>query len=193
MILDNPSKVDRRILQTKRKLHRAITDLVIERGFSNISIRDITNYSGIGYATFFRHYKDKESLLLDVLIQLVDEIQSVVGLGTSPDPERNGKIIFEHVEKNSRLYQVLLETPGRDSILEKLYKSIIEDILQNAEPIIGGTVPPAVAAYHITQSSISLIKWWLQSGKPYSPEEMGKIYSELIIRPVHQVSLKLFL
>jgi len=36
-------------------------------------------------------------------------------------------------------------------------------------------------------SLVMLIRWWLDHDMPYSPEKMGQVAAELIIRPVIKV------
>jgi AcrR family transcriptional regulator len=58
---------DRRVRRTQHLLARALIALTLEKGYEAVTIRDITERADIGYATFFRHYHDKDELLKDVL------------------------------------------------------------------------------------------------------------------------------
>ena len=60
--------------------------------------------------------------------------------------------------------------------------------LQEAELMFGPTadrqVMVGLAVNHLITSLVFLIRWWLDHGMPYTPEKMGKMVAELIIRPV---------
>ena len=57
---------DARLLKTRAALLGTLLQLLTERSFDQVTIREITKAAGIGYATFFRHYPDKEALLHDL-------------------------------------------------------------------------------------------------------------------------------
>jgi hypothetical protein len=48
-------------------------------------------------------------------------------------------------------------------------------------------IPAAILANHVVASIIALIKWWLRNDMPFDPEQMGKFYAKLIIRPVENL------
>jgi len=44
-------------------------------------------------------------------------------------------------------------------------------------------IPAEVAANHIIASVFSLMRWWLDNDLPNSPQKMGDIFTNLIIKP----------
>ncbi len=54
---------DRRIKRTQQLLAKALIALTLEKGYEVVTIRDITEWADVGYATFFRHYYSKDALL----------------------------------------------------------------------------------------------------------------------------------
>ena len=46
-------KVDRRIKRTQKLLQEALIELTLEKGFDDVTIRDITERADVGYTTFF--------------------------------------------------------------------------------------------------------------------------------------------
>ncbi|MEJ2408710.1 MAG: helix-turn-helix domain containing protein [Novosphingobium sp.] len=57
---------DARWIRSRKALNAALPALLEERAFDQLTIREITARTSTGYATFFRHYPDKEALLNDV-------------------------------------------------------------------------------------------------------------------------------
>ena len=178
-------KVDRRIKRTQKLLQEALISLTLEKGYDAVTIREITERADVGYTTFFRHYPDKEALLAGVLNLMKEEFQVVF----TPDlivsePEKMGKFLFEYVGENRDLCRVLLDSTNTMALL----KPVQEMGLQEAELMFGPSADRQVmvdlAVNHLMTSLVLLIRWWLDHGMPYSPEKMGEIVAELIIRPV---------
>src|SRR5881398_2626795 len=99
---------DRRVRRTQHLLARALIALTLEKGYEAVTIRDITERADVGYATFFRHYHDKDELLKDVLDVVLTEIIDLLG-STQPaaDPTTIGVLLFRYVQQ-SEVVRVLL-------------------------------------------------------------------------------------
>ena len=177
---------DRRVRRTQHLLAKALIDLTLEKGYETVTIRDITERADIGYATFFRHYHDKDELLKDVLdVVLTELIDLLVPSLPGTDSTTLGVLLFRYVQKQSEVVCVLLE---RDALVQNIIKVTTQDVINKNTPLPGSAVPLEIAAHHIVTSSIALIRWWLDEQMPYSPERMGAIYHELIIKPTGAVA-----
>src|SRR5215831_9760971 len=100
---------DRRVKRTQNLLAKALISLTLEKGYEAITIRDITERADVGYATFFRHYHDKDALLHDVAEVVLDDLLEL--LSTEPfdaDPAIVGALIFRYVQEQSEIIRALL-------------------------------------------------------------------------------------
>ena len=55
--------IDPRVKRTRQLLQQAFMELFVEKGFSAISIQDITARATVNRATFYAHFADKHALL----------------------------------------------------------------------------------------------------------------------------------
>lgn len=177
-------KIDRRIKRTQKSLQEALISLTLEKGFNLVTIREITDRADVGYATFFRHYPDKEALLAAVLDSMREEFKNLLmphSIATAP--ENMGTLLFTYVAENADLCRVLLDSTDTMELLHPVQEMSFQEarMMFPGEP--KGSVPIDVAASHLMTSLVMLIRWWLEHDMSYSPEEMGKIAELLIIRP----------
>ncbi len=185
-------KIDRRIQRTKRRLRQSLIDLTLEQGFEALTIRDITRQANVGYASFFRHYKSKDDLLLDVLDHLLQEVQLLLQPSReTADATTSGTLLFNHVADNEALYRVLLSSDGNHFALDRLRTSGVESFLAQHTPLPDSPIPPDIAADHIVNATINLIQWWLAHDMPYPPARMGEIYSKLVAEPAMSLAFAL--
>ena len=179
---------DRRVIKTKQALGTALIALIKEKGFEAVTIQEITAVAHVGYRTYFRHYADKDALLLDLLQSTITELRTLMQL--SPEMaqttdfevrKENGRLLFAHVQENSDLYWVLLNSgpvalnPVRQFALAEALQYMPED---------ESGIPREILANHTVAGTLALIQWWLENEMPYSPEEMGSYYAQLIMKPV---------
>jgi AcrR family transcriptional regulator len=174
---------DRRIRRTQRLLARALIDLTLERGYAAVTIREITERADVGYATFFRHYPDKDALLLDALEVFLQELLRLLQLRADADPAAEGALIFGYVREHSELCRVLLASPASGVLLQRVRETGMASAMSQHAPRPDSPVPPEIAAHHLVTSSIALIQWWLDHDMPYPSARMGQIYADLIVRP----------
>jgi AcrR family transcriptional regulator len=177
----NPATEDRRHRRTRQLLSRALIALSLEKGYEAVTIRDITNRANVGYATFFRHYRDKNELLKGVGEVVLEEIIDLLSpVDADGDPRLVGPTLFRYVADHSEIVRVLR---GSQEIMKQVIATVEQRIVatHRAEP--DSPVPLEIIAHHSITASISLVEWWLANRMPYPPEEMGRYYFELVIRP----------
>lgn len=190
-------QIDRRIRRSKKLLGQALIDLTLEKSYEDITIQDITDRADIGYRTFFRHYTDKDELLKDVLASTLMELRELVGppapeMFMEPDmvvlEQSYGTILFEHIQKHSDLYRVLLRSER--SVVESLIAFAIEAFKVHFEHLTQTDIPSGIVANHLVSSTFALVRWWLDHEMPYPPETMGEYHFRLVINPTREMILK---
>jgi AcrR family transcriptional regulator len=171
---------DRRVRRTQHLLAEALIALTLEKDYETVTIRDITERADIGYATFFRHYRDKDELLKDVLDVVLNELVELVCAPPAADPTTTGTLLFRYVQEHEEVVRVLLKSHIlRQNSIQAATASTIGNTIPRSDSI----VPPEIAVHHIVASTMTLIEWWLDHKMPYPAERMGIIYAELIARP----------
>jgi AcrR family transcriptional regulator len=178
-------KIDRRIKRTQKLLQEALIAVTLEKGFDAVTVRDITDRADVGYATFYRHYPDKETLLADVLETMSKEFQVLLAPASMiTDPEKIGVLLFEFVYENADLCRVLFNSTNTMVLLQPVQEIGLQEMTTLFKGQTDGSIPMDLAASHLITSLVMMIRWWLDQGTPYSPEKMGKIAAQLIIQPM---------
>lgn len=170
---------DRRVRRTQHLLAKALIELTLEKGYETVKIHDITERADIGYATFFRHYRDKDGLLNDVLDVVLTELVALL-CTPATDPALVGVLLFRYVQEHDAVVRVLL---GNYSLRQNLQKRVIQSTTTENSIHSESIVPAEIALNHIVAASIALIEWWLDHQMPYPAERMGLIYEALITGP----------
>ena len=173
---------DRRVRRTQHLLAKALIALTLEKGYEAVTIRDITERADVGYTTFFRHYRDKDDLLKDVMhVVLTELVNLLCSHSPAMDATTIGVLLFRYVQEHNEVVRVLLDSHTlRHHLLEAATQTAMHE--NTARP--DSPIPFEIAAYHVVSSSIALIEWWLDHQMPYPIEKMGIIYAELIAHPI---------
>jgi AcrR family transcriptional regulator len=175
--------LDRRIRRTRRDLAAALVHLTSRRPYASIQVRDITDQADVGYATFYRHYQNKDELMLAVFDEITAELESSAIESSGGYFEHEGRLIFGHVQKYEGLYRSILHSPEFVGKLKALLARRVEAHIQRHAGELGELAfPVELAAHHMVVALIGLIEWWLEKGMPLPVEEMARIYERLVIQ-----------
>lgn len=176
-------KQDQRIIRTRTRLATALLELALEQGFAAVTIRDIVQRAGVGYATYFRHYPDKESLLLDALSIYLAELVTLIRQQPAGNGALAGEQLFAFIGSREQLSRVFLLSSTDTGLTDKVIAAGMQSIFASTTPRIDADAPADITAFHIVSASLALVRWWLEHGKPYPPAQMGAIYDRLVLRP----------
>jgi len=67
------TNLDRRVQKTRKLLQDALIELVAQKSYESVSIREILETANVGRSTFYSHFQDKDQLLHSILDRL-DEL-----------------------------------------------------------------------------------------------------------------------
>jgi AcrR family transcriptional regulator len=181
-------KLDRRTEKTRHSLLTALSDLMQEKKYSNITVQEIIDKANVGRSTFYAHFETKDELLsscietiFEMLNQPITGCVEQTGTETRLIPVAE---LFEHVKENSRLIKGLMVMESSEIPLHKIqfyWNKKIEEYLctqltNSKEP----RVPLDVLTNHITFTLIDLLKWWVNCNMPYTPQQMDQYFHALI-------------
>ena len=186
-------QLDRRVRRTRIRLRDSLIKLILEQGYDNITIQQITDTADLSRATFYLHYKDKDELLASSLEEMFDELMdSVKDLMLRRkleliDGDAPSLPAFKHVEEYADLYKSLLGEKGVSSVINRIldyiagigaqqYRLIIENEDEDKLP-----VPIDVASRHLAGAMFSMVSWWIDHDMPYTAEEMAQYFHQLTV------------
>ncbi|HEX9067315.1 MAG TPA: TetR/AcrR family transcriptional regulator [Ktedonobacterales bacterium] len=173
---------DRRVRRTQHLLARALVEMTLEKGYDAVTIRDITERADVGYATFFRHYHDKDGLLHDASDVVVSDLTELLRSPAVASEEHGmGTALFTYVREHQAICRLLLSSRGPVTLTHHVIESGAMRMM-SYQPHSDGLIPDDLEAYLFVSSSVALIQWWLDRDMPYSADRMGAIYDEMIVR-----------
>ena len=176
------NKIDRRILRSRQALSDAIIQLVNERGYAPVTVRDITRRAGISYSTFFRHFESKDDLTSYVCYLGWQKVMMVVS--EEMKPYEDALATFRVISENPELYRFCARVPRDQPVSVEIHQEIADSIIVGFAEHSGGAIPIELAAHIAATAIVEMFRWWIENGMQYSPEEMARIHTELIMKTV---------
>lgn len=180
-------KPDRRTGKTRQSISHALSDLMQEKKYSNITIQDIIDRANVGRSTFYAHFTTKDELFNCCVENIFEFLNQNVADSIEYTEQRTRILpvaeLFEHVKDNRRLIKGLMSVESAEllSIIQSYWNKKIDQYLKTQLP--DGRepkVPIHLLTNHISYTMIELLKWWVNNDTPYTSQQMDLYFQELI-------------
>ena len=172
---------DPRVERTTLALGRALIELVQERNFDEITVRDILDRAGVGRTAFYAHYRNKEDVLHSSYERLFAWLEPLLDRPSS----RPGRLFpvaefLAHVGDSRGIVEGL----RRSGRLDGLWSLCAEHATRIIERRLGrAPAPSAIArpllARMLAGALVEAIGWWLDRPHAATPAEMDAAFHEL--------------
>ena len=176
--------LDARVTRTRDALRQAMMDLAAECPLDAITVRAIAARAGVGYATFFRHYTDKEALLADVADLLTQAfLAQVRPLLLEKDRRGAARSLCAFVEDQLPIHQALIAGGAGETVRAGMLHQTLETLGRSRSSAPGGPLDD-VLLFHLTSAILNLLAWWLRNRDRVDAEAMAEIIERAVLTPV---------
>ena len=128
-------------LETQQKLVDAARALILERGFNNFNVSDITEKAGVAKGSFYTYFEHKEDIIDVVTHQNIYPLREASLSMEGSVIDKLSHYLYEAMSQiveyglvSAQNWMQLGITPGNVCVLNKMHldMSIVEEILQSA-------------------------------------------------------------
>lgn len=175
---------DARVVRTRDALREAMTELATESPLEAITVRAIAARAGVGYATFFRHYPDKDALLADVADRLIREfLQRVAPLLTAHDRAAAARTMCDFVMEHLAIYQALLAGGSGETVRAEMLRQTLKTMAATRKRRPDGPFDDLML-FHLVSAILNLLTWWLRHLDEIDAGTMAEIIERTVLTPV---------
>ena len=167
-------------------LREALMTLMTEQSYDSITVQNILDRADVGRSTFYSHYRDMEDLLIsgldDIIHSLILTLESPELVG---DTKRilSTEPLFKHASDEYQLHKAIMGGQGVNLMVQKIQKHLARHVEEELQTWIkqGETpsIPIPLLGHHAASVVMTLLRWWFDNNKPYSPAEMDSIFQKL--------------
>jgi AcrR family transcriptional regulator len=176
--------LDARVVRTREALREAMIALAAEQPLDAITVRAIAQRAGVGYATFFRHYVDKEALLADVADMLTKAfLDRVRPLLLVQDRRGAARSLCAFVEDNLPIHMALIAGGSGETVRAGMLRQTLETMARR-RPAEGGGPYDELLLFHLVSAILNLLAWWLRNFDAVDAELMADMIDRAVLGPV---------
>lgn len=180
-----PEKKDRRTRKTRQLLRDTLLTLLKEKRYEDVSVQDIIARADVARSTFYVHYVDKDDLLTGSHGIFAENLgaQMLAHAGESGSAF-SSRTWFYHIQAQGDILKVIAKDSAMELAMKTLH-GIIHDSVQKGmpahAPIKNASVPLPLIVDYLTDTLMTLIKWWFKDGMRYTPEQMDEMFQQLVM------------
>ena len=176
--------LDARQVRTRVALRSAILELSEKMPFESITISDIVARANVSTATFYRHYRDKSTLLSEIAHDFTNELSLKITPETVTANSRKAALVLcEFLEEHRGICTALLSHGAKSAIFDDLLKQAVSH--SEASGINDDIwLPHSLGPVYMVTTILTLVGWWLHRGEELSSDEMSQLIDRLVFAPV---------
>lgn len=177
---------DRRSQRSQHALIDALIELMAEKSYDSISIKEIVEKANVGRSTFYAHYQTKDDLVRGGFELILDEtLNQIVYNDKEDNLTFDLTMFFKHAEGHYQFYKNLMWGSGYKILTQDELVILSEKIQQRFANCFSidnnNSVPLNILSYSFSGSLFILLKWWLDNKMPLPPEKMNNVFQILVM------------
>lgn len=156
-------KETRRTKMTKLLFHTALIELMQEKPFSRITIKDICTQAELNRTTFYKHYYDQDELIAEIEDELIRKtIDYMKNVSRQETTVAQIEMFLDFVKENSRVFKVLFSGHDSSGRMQAYMTNVTLSIRQNL-PDYGTQQEEKYILNFIMQGTFNVILKWIDS------------------------------
>jgi len=169
-------------------LQTALIELIAERGYDAITIRDIVDRANVGRTTFYKHYNSKDDLFMSCHEAVLSDfhMSPLHPLSREELLSREAPsamtLAYQHLdEARTRLYPIFQSKDGA-LILRQIRDRSVQEIEANLRVVFAeadSLIPLDMLANYLVGAQLALVQWWLEKRRPHTPASLTQTLHRL--------------
>ncbi|MBI9046536.1 MAG: TetR/AcrR family transcriptional regulator [Anaerolineaceae bacterium] len=175
-------------LKTYKHLQSISLELLLENGYDDLSVQDITKRAGLGRGTFYIHFKDKADVVWSLIQETLEDAREQGSKIRTTQPAMPVEFFsyyntFLHANKHKDQYLIMFGSLGSAELSSRAQRELAEQIVSQMKVLniyrkFSG--PKEVVASIVVGAFVRALVWWLENPNELSAENMAVLVFENI-------------
>lgn len=193
-------KMDRRKARTRAILHKALIEVLEEKGPTRITVSDITEKAGLNRSTFYLHYTDAIDLLervkADIWAGLSERMKNLnpydyLSYAVKNEPDPAMVKVIEYYGEHANFFKVILGPNGDPAFAVRIKNFLKEHhlskILDNRPDLAVTIVPKDYMIAYFAASNLSILLNWIETGMQQTPRTIALMITSILSSGMNQL------
>ena len=172
-------KESRRVQMTKRLLKTALIELMQEKPFEQITIKELCEQADLNRTTFYLHYDDQRGVLQDIEKETMEKTVEFMK-NVSPDADTVDMVAayLSYVKENAQVFQTLLLRYDSKPFRQEFVLYTLDRIRGNL-PYYGDPEHERYVLTFLMEGSNHIVMEWIRQGFDLPAREVATLIYKL--------------
>ena len=181
-----PTTKDRRVRRTQNLLKQSLIQLMYEKEFKDITIKDITELADLNRSTFYLHYEDIYDLLNQIENEAIQQFELILTGFNENKIEHSLTLleqVFMYIDDNKKIFNLLLKQQKQaPQFLDKIKTLIQIDGLQTLQNVYSESSPESYTFFlsFVSSGILGVTMTWLNEELTLTPKELATLVDHMI-------------
>jgi AcrR family transcriptional regulator len=178
------SKIDRRIAKSQAAIKNAVTELMSEKSFDDITIQDIADRADVNRGTIYLHYTDKYDLLDKMIEEHINNLRELCHLASDLTFQEGNYVWFEYFERHYLFFSTMLASKGAPFFRHRFLELVIQEYKPEVDITEGKNqgFNEDVILQFFASAIVGAVEWWFKKGMPLPARVMAEQTGALLDR-----------
>jgi AcrR family transcriptional regulator len=178
------AKVDRRITKSQEAIKKAVTELMSEKSFDDITIQDIADRADVNRGTIYLHYTDKYDLLDKLIEEHINNLRELCQLASEMTFQEGNYVWFEYFEQNYLFFSTMLASKGAPYFRSRFLELVMEEYKAELDTSEGKNqgLSEDVLLQFFASAIVGAVEWWFKNEMPFPARVMAEQTGALLDR-----------
>ncbi len=174
-------KEDLRVQKTMEAIQSNFHDLILEKEYSDITVKELCERARINKKTFYTYYETLDDLLLEMQIMISSEYSQIIKGYTLKDLDKYIRAFFEFSEAKGEFYEKITCGGSYTHIRQKMIEKV--NNTQDSYPELQKlpTDEQEIVRTFLAESLLAIYRSWIEGGKKLSVDEVVKLTTDLLV------------
>ena len=168
-------KESRRTKMTRKLLKTALIELMQEKPFKQITVKELCEKADLNRTTFYLHYNVQQDVLDDIEKEVIGQTAEYMkNVSPAADTVELIETFLLYVQKNETLFRILLAGDSNEDFQLEFIRHTLDTIHERL-PVYGDSLSERYVLTFLMYGSIHIIIEWLESDFDISAREAAKL------------------
>lgn len=176
---------NRNARRTRTLIEEAFLELMKEKPYMKISVREITERADVNRSTFYSHYQDIYDLMEQIEGNVLDKIKAALQQITREDyvPGKHPFhiMVFQELMSHEKVFRILFSKNGDIDFIYRLADTMGDTMYEGWGSYYGSKIPEHLEMYvsYVVFGMIGILLKNLKLNCCWPPEKMGHLAGEV--------------
>lgn len=179
-------KEDLRVQKTIEAIQSNFHDLILDKDYSDITVKELCERARINKKTFYTYYETLDDLLLEMQVIISSEYSEIIRDYTLKDLDKYVRAFFEFSESKGEFYEKITCGGSYIHIREQMILRVNNnrDYYPELQKLPQATQD--IVRTFLAESLLSIYRKWIESGKELPIDDVISLTTNLLVNGVKQ-------